>query len=547
MSRPDGQLPTPKRARAAEARRRGGDLPDALALRRSTWRVACRVLGVVLLSAGCSSSEPPPDPNVITIAARIAPNNLNPWMASDEGSGRIAELVFDPLLRLGDDLRVKPVLAERLDNPDPLSYIVHLRRGVRFHDGHELTARDVVHTYERILDPGFISPHKGAFRMLAAVTALDTYTVTFTLTEPFAAFPVQLTSPPVVPAGSGERSGAFPVGTGPYRFVRYDVDDKIVLSAFAEYWGGAPRNAGVIVKVVPDDTMRGLELRKGSADLVINDMPPDIVHQLEQTGDFTVAHGDGFDFSYLGFNLRDRVVSNKRVRHAIGYAIDREAIVRYLRRGLARPAFGLIPPQSWAFEPDVLRFDHDPNRARRLLDEAGYPDPDGDGPLPRLRLSLSISTNEEIRLQASVIQEDLRRVGIDLVLRSYEFATFFDDVLKGNFQVFSLQWVGGALADPDILRRVFHSEQVPPAGFNRGYYRNAEVDRLLALAADARNEAERKTIYSAVQKLIAEDAPYIPIWNRINAIIAQPSLDGLRVNTFGDYTSLKDVKRMPRP
>jgi peptide/nickel transport system substrate-binding protein len=145
-----------------------------------------------------------------------------------------------------------------------------------------------------------------------------------------------------------------------------------------------------------------------------------------------------------------------------------------------------------------------------------------------------------------VIQQDLRRVGIDLELRSYEFATFFADVISGNFQMFTLQWIGGALADPDILRRVFHSQQVPPSGFNRGHYHNPDVDRLLNEAASARTEEERKKYYSAVQKIVAEDAPYIPIWNRTNAIIARPSLEGLHVNAQGDYTSLKDVKRVTR-
>ena len=180
----------------------------------------------------------------------------------------------------------------------------------------------------------------------------------------------------------------------------------------------------------------------------------------------------------------------------------------------------------------------------RLLDEAGYPDPDGpDGPLPRLNLSLKISTNEEIRLQSTVIQQDLRNVGINLDVRSYEFATMFADVLKGNFQLMSLIWVGGAMADPDILRRVFHSSQVPPAGFNRGHYSNPEVDRLIDLASMSLTEADRKRYYGEAQKIVADDAPYIPIWNRTNVIVSQPSLDGLHINPVGDFNSLKDVRR----
>src|SRR4029453_14810436 len=135
----------------------------------------------------------------------------------------------------------------------------------------------------------------------------------------------------------------------------------------------------------------------------------------------------------------------------IGYATNRDAIIRYLRRDLGRPAAGLVPNLAWAFEPDVFRFSYDPDRARRLLDDAGYRDPDGDGPRSRLTLSLKISTNEETRLQATAIQNDLRLVGVDLRVSSYEFATFYADVLKGSFQIFALQWVGGAMLDPDML------------------------------------------------------------------------------------------------
>ena len=499
------------------------------------------VLSWGLLSSSCARLQSAVPDGAIIVAVRTAPNNLDPRFANDETGQRVGQLVFSSLMDLGDDLRVKPTLAERLDNPDPLTYVATLRRGVKFHDGRELTSKDVVYNYSQYLDPNFISPFKGAFKVLESVRALDEYRVEFRLKEPFAAFPIQLVTPPIVPAGAGPDFAVHPIGTGPYRFVRYDVDDKVVLEPFKEYFAGAPRNNGLIIKVVPDDTMRGLELRKGSVDLVVNDLPPDMVHEFEKENRFALTQAPGLDYAYLGFNMRDPIAGDKRVRQAIGHAINRRAIVDYLRRGLARPAMGLIPSQAWAFEPDVRQFEYDPERAKQLLDEAGYRDPDGDGPLPRLRLSLKISTNEETRLQSTVIQEDLRRVGIDLDVRSYEFATFYGDVLKGNFQLFSLQWVGGALVDPDILRRVFHSSQVPPAGFNRGYYSNPEVDRLIDLASSAIDESVRKRYYGEAQKLIAEDAPYISIWNRTNVAVAQRSLSGLQLNAYVNFEALKDV------
>jgi peptide/nickel transport system substrate-binding protein len=492
--------------------------------------------------AGCARPTAQANEGGLVVAVQSAPNNLDPRVGTDEVSQRVSQLVFSYLMTLDEDLRVVPVLAERLENPDPLTYVVHLRRGVKFHDGHELTSKDVVYTFTSLMAPDFISPRKGAYRLVDSITALDAYSVRFRLKEPFGSFPVQLVLP-IVPHGAGPELRSFPVGTGPYRFVRYDVDDQVVLTAFEGYYDGLPNNAGVVLKVIPDSTMRGLELRKGTVDLVINDIDADIVHQLEEDTHLQVVTDPGTDYMYIGLNMRDPLLADKRVRHAIAYAIDRQAIVEYLRRGLAQPAAGLLPPVSWAFEPAVRPFPQDRARAKQLLDEAGYADPDGDGPRPRFTLSLKVSTNEFYRLQATVLQQDLRQVGIDVDVRSYEFATLYADVLKGNFQMFTLQWVGGAVADPDILRRVFHSQQVPPIGFNRGYYNNPEVDRALDRAQLSNDEGERKRLYGIAQRLIAEDVPYVSLWTKTNVAVMQKGLGGLRLVPTADFSVLKDVFR----
>ena len=268
--------------------------------------------------------------------------------------------MFNNLMRLDEHLRVVPDLADRLDNPAPTTYVATLRRGVRFHDGHELTSADVVYTFRCFLDPAFVSPLRGAYRGLQSVDAVDRYTVVFTLTEPFASFPINLVLPGIVPAGAGPDFREHPIGTGPYRFVRYAVDDQIELTAFDDYFGGRPSNDGLVLKVVPDDIMRGLELRKGTMDIVINDLAPDIVYQLRREPRLQVVESPGVDYQYVGLNLRDPILNDLRVRQAIAYAIDRRAIVEYLRRGLAAPAVGLLPPMSWAFEPGVFTFQYDP-------------------------------------------------------------------------------------------------------------------------------------------------------------------------------------------
>jgi peptide/nickel transport system substrate-binding protein len=493
----------------------------------------------LLLTVGCS--QPSTEPGVITVAIPVSPNNLDPRFGTDENSARAQQLMFDDLLRWDERTRLAPGLALSWDTEDHQTYRIRLRQGVRFHDGHELTSKDVVYTFTSILDPAFNSPYRGAFRDLVSVSAVDPYTVDFVLKAPSGSFLPNLVFK-IVPAGAGRELRSRPVGTGPYQFVSYLVDDRVQMRAFPDYFEGLPRNRGVVLKVVPDDIMRGLELRKRMSDLVVNDLVPDMVYELEKEG-LRLTTAPGVDYQYVGFNCRDPILRDVRVRHAVGHAIDRQSIVNYLRRGLATVATSMLPPTNWAFEPNVFVPEYDPARARAVLDEAGYPDPDGDGPRPRFTLSFKTSNVEFSRLQAAVIQQNLKEVGIALDIHSYEFATLYADILKGNFQMYSLQWVGGALADPDILRRVFHSQQVPPAGFNRGHFSDPEVDRLIETASQATDLDTRRMLYGQVQQRIAEAAPYISLWHRTNFALSQSNLQGIRLAPQGDFTFLRNVSR----
>lgn len=504
-------------------------------------RHALAGLGIALTLLGCSGPTPR-DPNIIVVAMANSPTNFDPAVGLDEASQKIHQLLFSSLVRIDESLRVVPDLAIRFDWPDPLTYVAELPTGVRFHDGSALTAADVAYTFRRFLDPAFVSGRKGAYRALKSIDVIDDTHVAFRLHEASASFPINLVMG-IVPEGTGTEAARAPVGSGPYRLGEFVPDDHTTLIPFTEHYAGAPNNAGLILRVVPDETMRGLELRKGSVDLVVNDLSPDIVDGLRGESHLRVSTAEGTDFAYLGFNLRDPLLQDRRIRLAVGYAIDQRAIVEYLRRGLAMPAIGIVPPMSWAHEPAVFRFERDVARAKGLLDEAGYPDPDGDGPRPRLRLSLKTSTAEAYRLQAAVIQQNLAEAGIELELRSYEFATLFSDVIRGNVQLYTLQWVG--VTDPDMLRRVFHSSQIPPGGFNRGYYKNAEVDRLIDAASIALGEDERRALYGEAQRRIAEDAPYISLWYKTNVAVAHARLTGISLSPTAEFTFLQHVGISP--
>ena len=300
----------------------------------------------------------------IIVGVRTGPNNLDPrFFGTDETSQRVDQLIFNSLMDIGDDLSREADAGERLDNPDPLTYIAVLRHGVKFHDGHEFTAKDVVYTYGQYLDPAFLSPYKGAFRMLKSVEAIDDYTVKFTLKEPFGAFPIQLVSPPIVPAGTGPDFGAHPIGTGPYRFVRYDVDDQVILAPFADYFEGAPKNAGIVIRVVPDDTMRGLELRKGSVDLVVNDVNPTSRTSLAKEG---ATGSRPRRAGLLVSGDRTCAIQSCRISACATRSATRSIAARsyvFPPRALARLATGLIPSQAWAYEPDIFSV-HPRSRAR---------------------------------------------------------------------------------------------------------------------------------------------------------------------------------------
>lgn len=501
------------------------------------------LLAGALLTAACGL-PPRADLDRIVVGIGNAPTNLDPGVGLDEASQRIHQLLYSSLTRIGPDLRVVPDLASSIDTVDSRSYRVSIPPGVLFHDGREMTSADVAYTFGRFLDPAFVSGRKGAYADLAAVDVVDRYTVVFRLHAPSAAFPANLTNMGIVPEHSGPGLARRPVGSGPYRFAAFVPDDHVALDVFPAYYRGASANSGVTLKVVPDETMRGLELRNGSIDLIVNDLSPDLVHSLQEQADFQVVTAPGTDYAYLGLNLRDPILSDVRVRQALAFALNRNDLVRYLRRGQALEASGIVPSMSWAYADDLPSFPHDPARAMALLDDAGFPDPDGAGPLPRLHLTLKTSTTEAYRLQAAVLQQQLARIGVAINLRSYELATLFDDVTRGNVQLYTLIFVGGSVANPDILRRVYHSSQVPPAGFNRAHYSNARVDVLLEQAGAALSEADRRRFYIEAQRIVAREVPLISLWTRTNVAVAQPEVRGISLSPLGDFEFLAAVHRI---
>jgi peptide/nickel transport system substrate-binding protein len=486
------------------------------------------------------SCSKPPDPNTLVMIIESSPTNLDPRVGIDGQSERIDELLFDALLTRDQHFNVQPGLAERWENPDPLTYIFHLHRGVTFHNGQPLTSRDVKWTFDSLLEGKIRSTKTSTYRYIDRIDAAGNSTVVFHLKEPFAALLWNLSEGAIgiVPYGSLDEITREPIGTGPFKFVSAEQDKEVILERNDAYWGEKPHLARVRFTVVPDATTQALELRKGSADLTINSpMPPDTVVTLESDPSLIVTHGPGTRLAYLAFNLRDPILSDVRVRQAIGYALDRRPMMEYLWRGQVQPAHSVLPRQSWAYFDDVPRYDYDPGKARQLLDAAGHPAVNG----VRFHVTMKTSTDENTRLMVAVMQQQLRDVGIALDIRTFEFATFFADVSSGAFQLYSLRWIGGN-EDPDIFDAAFHSRNFPPAGRNRSFYSNSRFDSLIDQARRETDQDLRKRLYAEIQEILAKDVPYINLWYFDNVLVHSRRVRNISLNPSGNYDFLKTAE-----
>jgi peptide/nickel transport system substrate-binding protein len=377
---------------------------------------------------------------------------------------------------------------------------------------------------------------------VASIGTPDDRTVVFRLVGPFAPF-LSTAVRGIVPAGSPAGGYAPPSGAGPYRIESVSPDGEAVLAAFDGHYSGPPAIRSVTVKFVPDSNVRFLEISAGSVNFALNGVDPDLLPALPAAGRIVVEEAHGGNVTYLGFNLRDRALSDARVRRAIAAAVDREAIVRAIWKGRADLAESILPPGSWAEDAGIPPVRYDPARSRRLLDEAGYRDPDGDGPLPRLRLTYKTSQNELRRRVAAAIQEQLRQVGIAVEIQSLEWGAFFSYIKAGNFQLYSLTWVG--IADPDIFHHAFHSASVPPDGANRGGYADAEVDRLTDAARRETSPERRREAYRQVQRILARDLPVFPLWAGRNVLVRDRRLSGFTITPDESYASVASMRIVP--
>ncbi len=510
---------------------------------KSIWIFATSLL--LLTPLGCGPHHS--DANTLRFIIESSPNNLDLRQGTDAQSERVGAAIYDALVRKDEHFNLQPWLATSWERPDALTWIFHLRDGVRFHDGKPMTADDVAWSMRSMIDGTLITAKGGSFAAVDNIEVRDPLTVVVHMKHADNSLLFNLSDGlfGVVERGAGKDEGLHPIGTGPFRFVSQVQDKEVVVERNPDYWAGAPKIPRVRFVVSPDTITSALELKKGSGDVLSNVLTLDMVHALRDQPNLRTETGPGSAVVYANFNVTDPALRDKRVRQAIACAIDKPALIRALWRGEAVPADTLLPLGHWAAasENELPQYPHDIARAIRLLDQAGLK-PDAKG--IRLRFTLKTSTDETTRLEAQVMQEELRAVGIDLTIRSAEFGTFYSDITHGAFQMYILRWIGSN-EDPDIFRYAYATQSFPPKGGNRGRYSNARVDALLQAASAETDQDARRKEYVEVQQILADELPSIPLWYPNNEVLHSTRVTGIVPRADGDYINLiRDASIAPQ-
>lgn len=480
-------------------------------------------------------------------AFEAKPSRLDPRFSVDAYSARIQSLLFASLVRQGADGTFRPNLAGTWAWTDDRTCTFDLREGFGFSNGAPVRAGDVVATYRAILAPNSGSPRRATLSSVVGVEAEGDTIVRFRLSAPDAAF-LEGATVGILPAFQAMEAVVEPtalVSSGPYRVASVDRDGGVQLLANPNFHHAPVPIPRIDIRIIPDALTRVLQLRKGSIDLVQSAIDPDTVDWLEREDPgLRVTRTPSANFQYLGINLTQPLLRDVRVRRAVAYAIDREAIVKEILNDQARVASSLLPPEHWAHARHVRTFPHDAMRARRLLDLAGLRDPDGPGPLPRATFSFKTTTDDLSRRIAEVLAAQLGEVGIRLEIRSYDWGTFFGDIQRGEFHLYSLQWVG--IGDPDILRQILHSEMRPPAGSNRGGFIDRRTDSLTERARAETRTPARRRLYVRVERRVSRLLPYIPLWWPQRIVVSSRRLTGFRPHPAGDLLGLLEARLQPR-
>jgi peptide/nickel transport system substrate-binding protein len=486
---------------------------------------------VLLLACGGGEKKSSAETKTLVIAVMSSPTNLDSRVGADNVSSRMFDLVYSGLIKVTPNFDYAPDLATKWETPDDKTIIFHLNPNAKFHNGQPVKASDVKWTYESLMNPTFVTSKRSGYASVDHIETPDEQTVIFKLKEANAGIFDNLTVG-ILPTGADTNVyKTRPIGCGPYKLVEHRPDERLEFEAFDQWHGGAPKIKHVTVRIIPDATTRVLEMERGTVNFEVNQIPFENVAKFEKNPDFTVVKSSGSVYQYLALNMHDPALAKPLVRQAIAYAIDRDRIIRDIQRGYAQPTETMLAEGHWARATNLPTHPYDPAKAKQLLAQAGYPN--------GLNLVFKTSTDAEANSRAEVMQAMMKQAGFNVSIQSNEMSTFFADIGKGNFQMYSLSRNG--ISDPDFYYVIFYSKNTPPNGQNRGYYANPHLDDLLIQGHSTFDRAKRKPIYNEVQNIVATDLPYLSIYMQSNVAIMRKGIEGYVQYPAGFYTSVSQM------
>ena len=515
-----------------------------------TGRVATPLIAITLALGLWAAPVVAQPAGTLVVGLVAEPVNLDPPQVTDLNSNRVGRRIVETLVTFPEEsTQVVPGLAESWTiSKDGLQYTFKLRRGIAFHDGTPLNAEAVKFSIERQINPDHPAYKLGKypfanyfFGNVKAVEVLSDERVAFLLNEPRASFLAVLTAgaasivSPTAVMKWGPDYPNHPVGTGPFRFASWDRGQRVVLEKNPAYWKYPVKAERVIYRPIVEDQARLTELLTGGLDLIVG-VPADNVGQLEKNPKITLLKQVGAHVWYLGMNNQKKPFDDKRVRQALNYAVNKDAIVNDVLKGTGAASKGPVLPGTWGADGALKAYPYDPERAKKLLAEAGYPN----GFTTTLWVPESGSGMQAPVAMSTVMQSNLKAVGVNVSLQTMEWGAYLAKLRTKEQELFALSWMAGT-EDPDmVMYPLLHSSQWTPVGPNRALYKNARFDALLQQARLTTDQAKRAQLYKEAQRILIDDAPWVfvdheiqiaALTKRVQGFKLHPSFD-LRVETI---------------
>ncbi len=465
---------------------------------------------LILLLTGCGAGGKSPSGNTpqtktITVAQGVDATTMDPHMQSETPTSSILVHIFDTLLERDDEMKLQPSLALSVKSTSDTVWEVELRPNVKFHNGEAMDARSVKYSIDRVIDPAQKSQQLANFNMITKVEIVDNLKLKITTKDPYPILPNRLAALYIMPAEYSKAAGDAklakePVGTGPFKLKQWVKNEQVVLEANKEYWGGAPKVDRVVFRAIPEAATRLAELQTGAVDLIVN-LPPDQAQSLGNSSKYKVLSTPSARFIYLTPRTDHPILGNTKVRQAISYAIDRESIVKNILGGYGIPLATPVPQGFFGYEESFKPTPYDPEKAKALLAEAGYPNGfelEMGSPAGRYLMDKEVS---------EAIIGQLAKVGIRAKMKVGEWGVYAQKIFsKEQAPLFLVGW-GNSTFDADG-----NYYSLLKSGERMTYYNNAKLDDLLVRARGTMDQKLRASLYHDANQHFVDEQPLIVLY-----------------------------------